>query len=105
MVTDGADLEIAPCPGGVEFRVKVVPGASHTRIAGLLGGVLKATVAAPPEGGRANAALLELLADRLAVKKGQLAIVGGATQRLKRIRVSGLTADQARQRLARHSVP
>ncbi len=48
-------------PGGVEVRLKVVPGASRTGIAGVLGDRLKLRVAAPPEGGRANRAVEELL--------------------------------------------
>ena len=46
--------------GGVEVRLKVVPGASRSGVAGLLGDRLKVRVAAPPEGGKANQAIEEL---------------------------------------------
>lgn len=49
-------------PGGIELRLKVVPGASRERIAGPLGDRLKLRVAAPAEGGKANRAAVELLA-------------------------------------------
>lgn len=48
--------------GGVEVRLKVVPGASRAGVAGALGDRLKVRVAAPPEGGKANAAVEALLA-------------------------------------------
>jgi uncharacterized protein (TIGR00251 family) len=46
-------------PGGVEVRLKVVPGASRSAVAGLLGDRLKVRIAAPPEGGKANQAIEE----------------------------------------------
>lgn len=49
-------------PGGVELRLKVVPGASRSAVAGALGDRLKLRIAAPPEGGKANRAVEELLA-------------------------------------------
>lgn len=49
-------------PGGVELRLKVVPGASRSSVAGVLGDRLKVRIAAPPEGGKANRAVEDLLA-------------------------------------------
>ncbi len=48
-------------PGGCELRVKVVPGASRSMVAGVLGDRLKLRIAAPPEDGRANRAVEGLL--------------------------------------------
>lgn len=48
---------------GIELRLKVVPGARHSAIVGLLGDRLKVRVAAPPEGGKANRAVCELLCE------------------------------------------
>lgn len=46
--------------GGCEIRLKVVPGASRSGVAGALGDRLKVRVSAPPEGGKANRAVEEL---------------------------------------------
>jgi uncharacterized protein len=93
------DLDITTLPTGIEFAVKVVPGASRTKIAGLLGTALKLAVAAPPEAGKANAAVIELLAKTLGVKKSAIQITSGHTQPHKRIAIAGVTAADARARL------
>jgi len=53
---------------------------------------LKARVAAPPEHGAANAALVRLLAKRLNRPAGAVRIVGGAQARVKRLEIDGLNA-------------
>jgi uncharacterized protein len=100
MAAETNGVELRSIPGGVEFAVKVVPGASRTGIVGTLGTALKVAVAAPPEGGKANAAVIKLLAAVLGVKKGDVSIVHGHGQPLKRIAVRGVASDQARARLA-----
>jgi uncharacterized protein YggU (UPF0235/DUF167 family) len=52
---------VRPVAGGCELRLKVVPGASRAGVAGPLGDRLKVRVAEPPEGGKANRAIGELL--------------------------------------------
>ena len=69
------------------LRVKAVPGASRNAIAGTLGDRLKIRVAAPPEGGKANQAILTLLARALCVNEASLAIMQGHGNPLKTIRV------------------
>ncbi len=93
-------VEIGATATGSELWVKVVPGASRTRIAGRLGSALKLTVSAPPAAGQANAAVLDLLATTLGVRGGDLAIVGGQTRPLKRIAVAGLDPAEVRRRLS-----
>lgn len=84
-------LDIISRPGGVEFAVKVVPGASRSRVAGVLGDALKLAVAAPPEKGLANKAVIELLAASLGVRRADIEIVAGHTQPHKRVRVRGVS--------------
>ncbi len=100
MAADLSQLDIEVTASGVEFAVKVVPGASRTKIAGLLGAALKLAVAAPPEGGKANDAVVDLLAKAAGVKRGQVSIVAGQTQPHKRVAISGCTAEQLRAALA-----
>lgn len=76
--------------GEVLVRVKVVPGASRDALAGAYGDRLRVKVAAPPEGGRANEALLALLARRLGVSPRAVRLVSGATTPLKVVGVRGL---------------
>jgi len=86
-------------PAGVEFDVKVVPGAKRTRIVGLLGSALKIAVNAPPERGKANQAVIDLLARTLDVPAGRVQILSGQTRPNKRISAAGITSQQFRQKL------
>lgn len=74
-------------PSGWEIRVKAVPGASRSRIAGELGDRLKIQVAAPPEDGKANKAVIEVLAAWLGLAKSEVELVSGASQPAKVFRV------------------
>lgn len=71
-------------------RVKVVPGARRNRVVGRYGDAIKVQVFAPPEGGKANDAVLALLAEALRVKPNQLQLLKGHTQPRKVIQVTGL---------------
>ncbi len=99
MGSELAHVEFAESAGGVEFAVRVVPGASRTKVVGEWGSALKVAVAAPPERGKANAAVIKLLAGVLGVRKADVQIVAGETQSLKRLAARGLTAAEARRRL------
>ncbi len=79
---------------GVIIVVRLTPKGGRDSIDGvdtLADGtvVLKARVRATPSEGKANAALGRLLAKALGVPPGRVAIVGGATSRLKRVKVMG----------------
>ncbi len=75
---------------GVRLPVKVVPGASRSRVVGALGDALKAQVAAPPEGGKANAALCELLALAFGVPARSVQVVSGAGSPRKVVAIAGI---------------
>jgi len=81
------------------IAVKVVPRAAQSRVEGWHGDALKVRLAAPPVEGKANAALIALLARTLGVAQGNVDIVGGETSRIKRVRISGLSADEIKTRL------
>jgi uncharacterized protein len=86
-------------PEGVVFAVKAVPGSSRRRLAGLLGDALKVNLTSPPEKGRANKELIDFLAESLGCGRKDIAIVSGAGNARKEIRVQNLTPEQLRQRL------
>lgn len=81
--------------------VTVSPGASRTELAGRHGEGWKARIAAPPERGRANEALLALLAEKLGLPRSRLAVVAGQTSRRKIVEVAGLDLDEIARRLDR----
>jgi len=81
------------------LQVRVTPRASQDRIAGWEGDVLRVRVTAPPVEGRANDALLRLLAHALDVPTSRLRLVRGHTQRKKVVAVDGLSEEEVRARL------
>ena len=85
--------------GGAELRVKVVPGSSRERIAGLLGEALKVQVSAAPERGRANAAVERLIAGALGVAESAVAVMAGHSTPRKTIRINGMSAADVIARL------
>lgn len=70
--------------------VKVVPGARRTRLVGRYGDAVKAQVAAPPEAGKANQALLKLLAESLEMPLSRFSVAQGSAQPRKRIEIVGV---------------
>ena len=76
--------------GAIEIDLKVVPGAARSEVVGPLGDRLKVRVAAPPEGGRANRAVVELLCEWLgAASAADVEIVAGWGSAKKTVRVRG----------------
>lgn len=79
---------------GVRFALRLTPKGGRDAIEGWLQDAagayyLKARVAAAPESGNANAALIALLARKLALAKSRIAIVSGETARLKIVQIAG----------------
>ena len=71
------------------LKVKVKPGAREEALTQLADGSWQASVKAPPVDGKANAALIALLAREWRLPKTSLSLESGATQRLKRIHIKG----------------
>jgi uncharacterized protein (TIGR00251 family) len=79
--------------------LKVVPGASRSRILGVLGDRIKVSVAAAPERGAANAEVLRLLARRLGVPGRALRLVAGHGDPRKTVAVTGRDVAAVRRAL------
>ena len=81
------------------LQVRLTPRAAQDKIAGWEGDVLRVRVTAPPVEGRANEALLRLLARTLDVPTSHLRLARGQTQRNKVVAVEGLSEEEVRARL------
>jgi uncharacterized protein len=92
-----SDGLLAAGSDGVRVSVRLTPRGRADRIDGTLlsnegRSVLKASVTAPPAEGRANAALIELLAKEWRLPKRDVAIIGGQKSRDKIVRIAGDSA-------------
>jgi len=81
------------------LQLRVSPGASRAGIVGRHGQAWKVRVAAPPEDGRANDAVVRLLADTLALSQRDVAIVSGHGARDKVVTLAGIAPEEAERRL------
>ncbi|MBC8201017.1 MAG: DUF167 domain-containing protein [Planctomycetes bacterium] len=79
---------------GVKIFIKVVPNASRDELSGVIGDRLKVRVKSPPESGKANTAVVLLLAKFLDVKKNTLAISQGTSSAHKTIIVRGISIQE-----------
>jgi hypothetical protein len=90
-------LPLAPTADGVIVSIKLTPKARSAGIDGVVEEpgpdgprpLLKLRVTEPPEGGKANAAMIALLAKAWRLPKRAFTLVAGDTSRLKRIHVAG----------------
>ena len=83
----------------LHLHLKVVPGASKDALAGAYGDRLKVRVTAPAESGKANKAVLALLATALDVPQQDLTLIRGASMPRKTVAVRGITRTEAAVRL------
>ena len=74
----------------MRILVKVVPGAALDEVVGPYGDGLKLRVTAPPEKGKANVAVIRLLAGHFGVKCAQVRIVAGQGSQHKRVEIQGV---------------
>lgn len=83
----------------VVIDVRVIPRAKKSQIGGERDGAIVIRLAAPPVGGAANDALIELLAATLDLPRRNIRIVSGERARLKRVAIAGATANAVKARL------
>jgi uncharacterized protein YggU (UPF0235/DUF167 family) len=78
----------------------VSPGAARSEIVGRYGQGWKVRVAAQPERGRANEAVLGLIADALGLPQARVRLVAGHAARDQVVEVEGMSADEAERLLS-----
>ncbi len=79
----------------------MIPGSSRDCIAEWLGDTLKVRVSAPPEKGKANAAVIKVLAAALGVPEKSMHIVHGITSARKVVEIDGISESQMNRRLSK----
>ena len=82
------------------LELRVVPGARRPGVVGRHGSSWKVRVAPAPEGGRANDALVRLLAETLGLPRRDIAVVAGRTSRDKVVTVAGISPEETEERLS-----
>ena len=84
---------------GARLDIRLKPRAKNDRIRIADGGLVDVAVTSPPIDERANAHLVELLADRLGVAKRSIAVFRGGHSRNKVVEIAGMTKDEAIRKL------
>lgn len=79
--------------GSITLTLHIQPGAKRTECAGMYGDALKIRLAAPPVDGKANAALIDYIAERLDCGRAAVTLKSGQTSRRKVLAVSGCSAE------------
>lgn len=93
-------IELESHAEGVVLPVRAHPGARRNEIRGSQDGALKVSVTQAPEKGKANKALIEVLAKGLGLKKSQVELLSGETASQKRFLVRAVTSEDLCQRIA-----
>lgn len=96
---DSKELIINHHKYGLTIKVVVHPQASQNRIESVYNGMLKIDVTSPPEKGKANNAIIKLLAEKLGFAKSSIEIMMGKSLREKVILIKGLTIEDLQEKL------
>lgn len=97
---DVAALQLRITATGVTLPVHAQPGARRNGVVDVHNGRLKVAVTQAPEQGKANKALIKVLASALDISRSAITLERGAAAPLKDFHIEGLTADELRNRLA-----
>ena len=92
-------LDLKPHPDGAILPVRAQPGARRNEIRGLQDGALKVCVTQAPEKGKANKAIVEVLAKWLGVRKSQIELLSGETASQKKFLIHGIEQKELAERI------
>jgi uncharacterized protein len=86
-------------PDGCTLAVRIHPGARKNAVTGTHAEAIKISLTTPPTDGRANEALIALLADLLRLPRARISLLTGATSRAKLLRIAGKSAAEVQAAL------
>jgi uncharacterized protein (TIGR00251 family) len=92
-------IAIVPHAEGAIVSVVGQPGSKRNGVLGERAGAIRIAVTAPPEKGKANAAIQSVLAENLGCKTAQVSLISGAASRQKRFLIRGIDNEELRKRL------
>jgi uncharacterized protein (TIGR00251 family) len=92
-------IELGDHPEGIVVPVRAQPGAGKNAIRGEQNGMLKVSVTQIAEKGKANKALVEVLAKGLGLKRSQVELIAGELQPQKRFLIRGLSREELAGRI------
>ncbi len=92
-------IELLPHERGTIIPVRAQPQARRNAIVGEHAGMVRVAVTAAPEKGKANDAVLDVLADALGCRPSSLTLLSGETHREKKVLAEGWTAEALRAKL------
>jgi hypothetical protein len=90
-------MQFKETKAGVTFHVRVTPRAGRNEVVGVEGDALKVRLTAPPVGGAANDALVDLLAEVLHLRKSQVSLIGGLASRHKTVAAQDRSVTEIRK--------
>jgi uncharacterized protein (TIGR00251 family) len=93
-------IELEARRDGLLLPVRAHAGARRSELRGVQDGALKVAVTQVPEKGKANKAIIELLADALSLKKSQIELISGETSSQKKFLIRGVDRETLAERIA-----
>ena len=94
-------IDLEQRESGIVLPVRAQPGTKKNAITGEHAGQLKVSVTQAPEKGKANAAIIEVLAEGLGLKRSQISLVAGETASQKKFLVTGISLPELQGRIAK----
>jgi uncharacterized protein (TIGR00251 family) len=94
-------IRLEDIAGGIVVLIRAQPGARKNGVIGEHDGALKVAVTAPPDKGKANEAVITVLAETFSLPKSAVQILSGQTSRQKRVLLNGASHDNVEQTVAR----
>lgn len=92
-------IEVTAHPDGAVLPVRAKPGAKKSELLDEHDGALRVAVTAPPVDGKANEALVEVIAEALNLRRSQVELLTGETNRIKRFLIRGIAVDDLLSRI------